>query len=281
MMNKLKENKKNLLIIICIVIILLSLKFINEIQFFIFGCYQNLNRKIGLFPSKMIAICIVSLFCILLCGIIGKYIDVGSVDNRSFSEKHDKLNLIIGLALVIILVALGCLLLFLIINLIKIMIDWLTGIASKMDAVVIVALITGSVSIIGVIISSIVAKIIDYKKSRQEYLAKKREESYGQFVDMVYRIQSSSKSGKIYTEEEMIEDISKFSKQITLWGSSKVVNKWVEFRENGSNPNLGTDNLFLLEEIMNEMRKDLGLKKVKKGNLLAFYINDIKKYLKK
>lgn len=229
----------------------------------------------------MIVICIASLLCILLCGIIGKYMDIGLVDSRPFSEKHDKLNLIIGLALVMIFGALGCLLLFLIIHLIKIMIDWLTGIASKMDAVVIVALITGSVSIIGVIISSIVAKIIDYKKSRQEYLAKKREESYGQFVDMIYRIQSSSKSGKNYTEEEMIEDLSKFSKQITLWGSSKVVNKWVEFRENGSNPNVGTDNLFLLEEIMNEMRKDLGLKKVKKGNLLAFYINDIKKYLKK
>ena len=26
---------------------------------------------------------------------------------------------------------------------------------------------------------------------------------------------------------------------------------------------------------MNEMRKDLGLKKVKKGNLLAFFVNDI------
>lgn len=55
----------------------------------------------------------------------------------------------------------------------------------------------------------------------------------------------------------------------------------MQFRENSSNSNVGTDNLFLLEEIMNEMRKDLGLKKVKKGNLLAFYVNDIKKYLKK
>ena len=35
-----------------------------------------------------------------------------------------------------------------------------------------------------------------------------------------------------------------------------------------------------MEEIMNEMRKDLGLKRVKKGNLLAFFINDIKSALK-
>ena len=34
------------------------------------------------------------------------------------------------------------------------------------------------------------------------------------------------------------------------------------------------------EEIMNGMRKDLGVKKVKKGNLLAFFVNDIKEVIK-
>lgn len=153
--------------------------------------------------------------------------------------------------------------------------------ASKMDAVVIVALITGTVSIIGVIISSIVAKIIDYKKSRQEYLAKKREIPYGEFVEMIYKVQGNIKSEGSYTEKMMMDDLSKFSKQITLWGSSRVVNKWVKFREEGANPNAKSDNLFLMEDIMNEMRKDLGMKKVKKGNLLAFFVNDIKSILKK
>lgn len=54
----------------------------------------------------------------------------------------------------------------------------------------------------------------------------------------------------------------------------------MQFRENGSKPDAGIDNLFLMEEIMNEMRKDLGLKKVKKGNLLAFFVNYIKEVLK-
>ena len=74
----------------------------------------------------------------------------------------------------------------------------------------------------------------------------------------------------------MIDDISRFSKNITIWGSPQVVKKWVKFRENGMNPETAEENVFLIEEIMNEMRKDLGLKKVKKGNLLAFFINDIK-----
>ena len=72
-----------------------------------------------------------------------------------------------------------------------------------------------------------------------------------------------------------------FSKEITLWGSSSVIKKWVKFRENGMKENCGYENLLLTEDIMNAMRKDLGLRKVKKGNLLAFFINDIKDAMKK
>jgi predicted transposase YbfD/YdcC len=158
--------------------------------------------------------------------------------------------------------------------------NWLASLASKLDAVVIVALITGCVSIVGVLLSSIVAKRIEYKRGRQEYLAKKREEPYGQFVDMVYKIQQNAKKNNSYTEAKMIEDLSRFSKQITLWGSSNVVNKWVKFRESSANPDAAKNNLLVLEDIMNEMRKDLGLKKTKKGNLLAFFVNDIKSAMK-
>lgn len=145
---------------------------------------------------------------------------------------------------------------------------------------VIVALITGTVSLIGVIISSVVSKVIDYRKNRQEYLAQKREKPYGEFVDMVYKIQQNSKKPNSYTQEQMIEDLLRFSKQITLWGSPSVAKKWIKFRENGAKPDSGKENLFIMEQIMNAMRKDLGLKKVKKGNLLGFFINDIKEALK-
>lgn len=108
-----------------------------------------------------------------------------------------------------------------------------------------------------------------------------RKTIYGEFVEMIYKVQGNIKSEGSYTEKMMMDDLSKFSKQITLWGSSRVVNKWVKFREEGANPNAKSDNLFLMEDIMNEMRKDLGMKKVKKGNLLAFFVNDIKSILKK
>lgn len=97
---------------------------------------------------------------------------------------------------------------------------------------------------------------------------------------MIYKLQKNIKEENSYTNEMMIEDISKFSKELTLWGSPSVINKWVEFRVNSLNEG-SEKNLLLMEEIMNEMRKDLGMKKVKKGNLLSFFINDISTLIKK
>lgn len=199
----------------------------------------------------------------------------------SFADKHPKLNIFLGLVLIIVISAFLICLLKLLYNLIINGIINLTDVVSKLDAVIIVTLITGVVSIIGVIISSVVAKIVDYRKSRQEYLTQKREKPYGEFVEMIYLVQKNTKNPGTYSDEQMLEDLSKFSKQITLWGSSRVINKWIEFRENGSDPKKTKYNLFLMEEIMNDMRKDLGLKKVKKGNLLGFFVNDIKSELKK
>lgn len=205
-------------------------------------------------------------------------------DNRPFAEKHPRWNFFFGLILLLLLLAIGLFVLYLCIKYIGIgiglFVDWLKDIASKLEAVVIVALITGTVSIIGVIISSIVAKRIEYKKSREEYLAQKREKSYSAFIAMVYKLQKNTKKPNSYNEEEMIKDMLSFSEELTLWGSKKVADKWVKFRLNGANPEAAKNNLFLLESIMNEMRNDMGVKQVKKGNLLSFFVNDIKSSMK-
>jgi hypothetical protein len=205
----------------------------------------------------------------------------GGSDKQGFQTKHPRWSAFMGMiflgliSLLIVIVlkalAIGCKNLFM-----EIMIT-----VSKLDAVIIVALITGSVSVVGVIISSVVAKIIDYKKSRREYLSQKREIPYADFVEMIYKILDATKNGN-YDDRQMNLDVAKFSKQLTLWGSARVVNKWVEFRETAvSNPQAAKNNLLVLEEIMNEMRHDLGVRKVKKGNLLAFFINNVKEEIDK
>ena len=193
-----------------------------------------------------------------------------------FLEKHPVLNLLLAFVIFFLMVLGIIFALNMFITLIGQGITYLVKTVSKLDAVIIVALITGLISII----TSIAAKLLDYYKAKQTYLTQKREQSYSDFVEMIYKLQQNTKGTKKYTQEEMLKDLSKFSKQITLWGSNKVVNKWVEFRENGTNPEMAKKNLLLMEEIMNQMRKDLGMKKVKQGNLLAFFVNDIKQTMK-
>lgn len=82
----------------------------------------------------------------------------------------------------------------------------------------------------------------------------------------------------------MIKDISDFSSKLTLWGSPKVVKKWNAFRINSleSRENFEPRKIInAMEEVMNEMRKDLGVKSVKAGELVSFFINDIENLIDK
>lgn len=180
----------------------------------------------------------------------------------SFADRHPRINLLLGFVLLVGLLIVA----FVIVKGISTVayrgVVKFLAYCSNLDAVILVALITGAISVLSLIIS----KILDYKQKEREHLAEKREEPYSAFVEMVYKVIVNKNGGGNYSQKEMDEDISKFSQKLTLWGSPKVAKKWVKFRTSGVNPQKATDNMFVLEEIMNEMRKDLGVKKMKKGS---------------
>ena len=188
-------------------------------------------------------------------------------------------NIIVGMLLLGIIV-------YIVVWLIGLFLGYVGGFVnrlSNMDAVVIVALITGSVSILGVVISSIVSKIVEYRQNTKRYLYEKKEEPYSEFIEMVYKIQEKGKAKENINDEEMLDDIFSFSKKLTLWGSNKVIRKWLAFRKISQEQNDNTENLFMLKEIIFEIRKDMGQKKsgLEKGDILAFFVNDIEDYLPK
>ncbi len=208
-------------------------------------------------------------------------------EEQTFAEKHPKINIMLGLVLFLVLVAGGISLLYFIILFLKKTITtlglFLSDFVSSTDKVIVVAMITGTVSIIGVVISSIIAKIVDYRFNVKKLLYEKSEVPYEQFIEMVYSIMEDTKKPekKRMSEEEINIKVSEFSKGLTLWGSNRVVKKWIKYRKNAAR-NVDKENLFLLEEIIYEMRKDVGLRrKMKKGVMLSFFINDIENALKK
>lgn len=200
--------------------------------------------------------------------------------NKPFNEKHP---IIYGLLCLIALLLLSAPFIAAILFLLKFIgtkiiagFNYLSSIASEMEAVVIVALITGGVSITGVIISSIVSKVVEYKQHRREYLYKKREKPYEDFVDMVYKIQKDTKGDIKYSSQQQIEDMYEFSQKLTLWGSNRVIKKWLKFRTASEEEISGQEIMFILEDILYAMRRDMGLRKLKEGKLLSFFVNGMK-----
>lgn len=93
---------------------------------------------------------------------------------------------------------------------------------------------------------------------------------------MYYKIVESSNGRNEYTLDEMIGDISAFSKELTLWGSNRVVKKWIRFRTNANKK--PENSIKMVEDILFAMRKDIGFSKMRTGTLIKMIINDYDEY---
>lgn len=97
----------------------------------------------------------------------------------NFAEKHPKLNLLLGLALIIAMVVIIVLLVRFVALSIKSGMDasvvYLKSFVNNTDKVIVVAMITGTVSIIGVLFSSVVAKSLTIDiMSKNIYMIKEK-----------------------------------------------------------------------------------------------------------
>lgn len=203
-----------------------------------------------------------------------------------FAQRHPRINFMIGLTILAIfaLIIMGAIWFFFscLGSGIERLVAFLKKFVNTTDKVIVVALITGMVSIVSVFFSSVIAKIIDYRYNVKKYLYDKREGPYEQFIDMIYTIMEDTKKpvDKRMTEVNMNKMVLEFSRGLTLWGSNRVVKKWLKYRK-ATQENMNPEGvLFLLEDIIYEIRRDVGQrKKLGKGDMLSFFINDIEKLL--
>ena len=159
-------------------------------------------------------------------------------------------------------------------------VTYLQNMTSSLDVVVLVALITGSITLL----NSFYSRYSEQRNKKREYLATKREGPYSDLFTVIHKVTLSGKGDFVYSNEDMIKDINDFNSKLSLWGSPKVVKKWNDFRQKSLEGNKQLEPKELLnavEEVMNEMRKDLGSKSTKKGELLSIFINDSENLLGK
>lgn len=156
---------------------------------------------------------------------------------------------------------------------------------STLDTVLVIALISGAVTILGLIVNSIISvalKISEYRNKAKAELRIKMEKPYSEFVSLIFDIMRGTKMSMPMSEEETMERTIAFSKEVTLYGSNKVVKKWATYRTSADKLS-ATQNLEHLEGILFAIREDLGFKKgwMKKGDILSLFINDIQDVFKK
>lgn len=104
-------------------------------------------------------------------------------------------------------------------------ITFLHTMTSTLDAVVLVALITGVITLL----NSFYSKYSESKNKRREYLASKRETPYSEFIELVNKVSQQGNNRCTYSEDDMLKDINSFNSKLILWGSPNVVQNGILF----------------------------------------------------
>lgn len=148
---------------------------------------------------------------------------------------------------------------------------------STLDVAIVVALITGCVSIVTVIGGGIANNYLAYRQRKGEYLREHRVQAYEKLIEIVYKMLMKSKKKEQYGADEMLSDMNDFNQSLTLWGSSKAIRLWDEWRlaTVGKQPP-ASELLFAMEKVLIQLRRDMGQGRgLKKGDLLKLFINDV------
>lgn len=148
---------------------------------------------------------------------------------------------------------------------------------STIDVAIVVALITGCVSIVTVIGGGIANNYLAYRQRNSEYLREHRAQAYEKLIEIVYKMLMKSKKKEQYGADEMLSDMNDFNQSLTLWGSSKAIRLWDEWRlaTVGKQPS-ASELLFAMEKVLIQLRRDMGQGRgLKRGDLLKLFINDV------
>lgn len=187
-------------------------------------------------------------------------------------------DIILGLIFIIVLLAgVGCVLYLLVTRLGPLLTSFFASLSS-LDSAVIVALITGMISIISFVGGNLVSSMM----KKKEYLRERRESPYMKLISLVYDMQGSVRDSKEVSQERLNELIDQFNRELTLWGSSKAIRLWGNWRTSTAAGHLKPLDLLLgMEKVLVQLRKDMGIRgRLSKGDILRLTINDFDEVLK-
>lgn len=133
-------------------------------------------------------------------------------------------------------------------------------------------LVVAAVTILGSVVTITVGRRLDNRATVLTELRSKKAEIYDYLIKGLFRISF----GKAMQNEMSPVDQQRYFvgvvENLTIWGSAGVIRKFGTFKQGGEGKNI----LFVIEELLLEIRKDLGHSNFSlgKGAILKMYIND-------
>lgn len=200
------------------------------------------------------------------------------VGEQEESMLAGKRQVILGFIVLLLLLALsGALIYFILVTLWPPISAFFASLSS-LDSAIVVALITGAVSALSFFGNSVVNSVA----KKREYLRVHREEPYMRLISLVYDFQAAASKGAGMADDELEKILMQFNKELTLWGSSKAIQAWGNWRRCSSSGSVDPlQNLFGMEKVMVQLRKDMGMRRgIRKGDLLRLMVSDIDSFLK-
>lgn len=159
------------------------------------------------------------------------------------------------------------------------LIQLLWEVFSQVNPTVGAGFLAASATVIVSVMSVLVAKRLEYRAILEKEHREKKIPFYEDFVSFVFRIALSDKLGlEPLTEKEMIQQATRFTQNLIVWGADDVVNAWFRFRNKSINSDgSGASVMYEIENLLLAIRKDLGHenKGLGKGKVLGLFVNDV------
>ena len=145
------------------------------------------------------------------------------------------------------------------------------------------AIIVASATVLVSVLSVVVGKYYERKRSIEQELRQKKIPMYEEFIRFWFDLFMSDKlTGEPMKEKRMLEYFNTFTQKLMVWGSDEVVNIWSNYRRGIPVTPSASDALHSMlefEKLLAAIRKDLGHnnRNLKEGDLLGLFINDMQK----
>ncbi|MCB1764517.1 MAG: hypothetical protein KDJ22_00440 [Candidatus Competibacteraceae bacterium] len=194
------------------------------------------------------------------------------------SQAQDNKQILLGLSIVILLLFGSYLLIAKVWN-----------IFSSVDPRLGAGLVTAFAAVLVSLISVFISKYLDRKAAILTHLREKKIPTYEKIINFIFSLTFAEKLGKEKpSEKEMIKFMVEITQELVIWGSDEMLNAFYKFRtisiENvdNSNPKNPHNVLFMVEDLLLEIRKDLGHKNknILRGKILGLFINDLPSKIK-